>query len=292
MIMVWLFMIPSIPRSFGNFLLPIMIGAKDVAFPRLNLLSYYIYLVGACWRARGDGRGAASTPAGRSTRRTARSSPSAVVPYGDRHLHRRLRRRSSPGVNFIVTIHTMRAQGGRRGCACRSSSGRCTAISVIQVLATPVLATVARASSASTTWFDWGLFDPARGGDPVLYQHLFWFYSHPAVYIMILPAMGVISEVVPHVLPQEPVFVQGHRLLHARASRSSASSRGGTTCSSRACRVFDAGRVRRAVDAGRASSRPSRSSPGCCTHVRGADRSARRRSSTSSRSSSSSSSAG
>ena len=99
------------------------------------------------------------------------------------------------GVNFIVTTHTMRA-GASAGCGCRSSSGRMYGTSIIQVLATPVLG-ISLAIVGIDHWLDWGLFDPARGGDPVLYQHLFWFYSHPAVYIMILPAMGVISEVVP-----------------------------------------------------------------------------------------------
>ena len=191
-VMVWLFMIPSIPTAFGNFLLPIMIGAKDVAFPRLNLLSYYIYLVGSIWVL------AALWAGGCDTGWTFYSpysdhSPSAVVPtvFGIFILGWST---IITGVNFIVTTHTMRAKGVgwfRMPLFVWAMYG----VSIIQMLATPVLA-ISLLVVGIDHWFDWGLFDPARGGDPVLYQHLFWFYSHPAVYIMILPAMGVISEVV------------------------------------------------------------------------------------------------
>ena len=192
-VMVWLFMIPSIPAAFGNFMLPIMIGAKDVAFPRLNLASYYIYMAGSFWVLLALWVGGVDTGWTFYTPYSAHS-PSAVVPtvlgifiLGGRRFSR-ASTSSSP--------RTRCAPAGSAGSGCRSSSGRCTE----------------RASSRSSRrrcsrsrvaivgidhWLDWGLFDPARGGDPVLYQHLFWFYSHPAVYIMILPAMGVISEVVP-----------------------------------------------------------------------------------------------
>ncbi|HEX3344158.1 MAG TPA: cbb3-type cytochrome c oxidase subunit I [Polyangiaceae bacterium] len=192
-VMVWLFMIPSIPAAFGNFLLPIMIGAKDVAFPRLNLLSYYIYVVGALWVILALWMGGCDTGWTFYTPYSAHS-PSAVVPtvfgifiVGWSTI--------ITGVNFIVTIHTMRARGVtwfRLPLFVWAMYG----VSVIQTLATPVLA-ISLCIVGIDNWFDWGLFDPARGGDPVLYQHLFWFYSHPAVYIMILPAMGVISEIVP-----------------------------------------------------------------------------------------------
>ena len=192
-VMVWLFMIPSIPSAFGNFLLPIMIGAKDVAFPRLNLLSFYIYLAGATWVIVALWMGGVDTGWTFYTPYSAHS-PSAVVPavlgifiLGWSTI--------LTGINLIVTVHTMRAKGvgwfrlplfvwGMYG------------VSIIQTLATPVLA-LSLCIVGLDHWFDWGVFDPARGGDPVLYQHLFWFYSHPAVYIMILPAMGVISEIVP-----------------------------------------------------------------------------------------------
>ncbi|HEY4015169.1 MAG TPA: cbb3-type cytochrome c oxidase subunit I [Polyangiaceae bacterium] len=192
-VMVWLFMIPSIPAAFGNFLVPIMIGAKDVAFPRLNLLSYYIYVTGSIWVLVALWMGGCDTGWTFYTPYSAHS-PSAVVPtvlgifvLGWSTI--------ATGVNFIVTIHTMRARGMgwfRMPLFVWSMYG----VSVIQVLATPVLA-ISVSIVGLDHWLDWGLFDPSRGGDPVLYQHLFWFYSHPAVYIMILPAMGVISEVVP-----------------------------------------------------------------------------------------------
>lgn len=191
-VMVWLFMIPSIPTAFGNFLLPIMLGAKDVAFPRLNLLSYYIYLLGVFWVLIALWMGGCDTGWTFYTPYSAHS-PSAVVPtvlgvfiLGWSTI--------ITGVNFIVTTHTMRAKGigwFRMPLFVWTMYGT----SIIQVLATPVLA-ISLAIVGLDNWFDWGLFDPARGGDPVLYQHLFWFYSHPAVYIMILPAMGVMIEVV------------------------------------------------------------------------------------------------
>jgi cytochrome c oxidase subunit I len=191
-VMVWLFMIPSIPTAFGNFLLPLMIGAKDVAFPRLNLLSYYIYLAGVIWVLVALWLGGCDTGWTFYTPYSAHS-PSAVVPtvFGIFILGWST---IITGVNFIVTTHTMRIKGMgwfRMPLFVWTLYG----VSIIQTLATPVLA-ISLAIVGVDHWLDWGLFDPARGGDPVLYQHLFWFYSHPAVYIMILPAMGVIAEVV------------------------------------------------------------------------------------------------
>jgi cytochrome c oxidase subunit 1 len=191
-VMVWLFMIPSIPTAFGNFLLPIQIGATEVAFPRLNLLSFWIYVLGAAFVLVAMWLGALDTGWTFYTPYSAQS-PSAVVPtligvfiLGWSTI--------LTGINFIVTVHTMRARGVswmRMPLFTWALYGT----SIIQVLATPVLGL-----SLLVVMFDrifaWGLFDPARGGDPVLYQHLFWFYSHPAVYIMILPAMGVVSEVI------------------------------------------------------------------------------------------------
>jgi len=192
-VMVWLFMIPSIPTAFGNFLLPMMIGAKDVAFPRLNLASYYIYVAGVVWVIVALWMGGADTGWTFYAPYSAHS-PSAVVPtvFGIFILGWST---IITGVNFIVTTHTMRAKGVtwfRMPLFVWAMYG----VSIIQTLATPVLA-ISLLIVGIDHWFDWGLFDPHRGGDPVLYQHLFWFYSHPAVYIMILPAMGVISEVVP-----------------------------------------------------------------------------------------------
>jgi cytochrome c oxidase subunit 1 len=192
-VMVWLFMIPSIPTAFGNFLLPIMLGAKDVAFPRLNLFSYYIYLAGALWVIVALWMGGCDTGWTFYAPYSAHS-PSAVVPtvFGIFILGWST---IITGVNFIVTIHTMRARGVtwfRMPLFVWAMYG----VSIIQTLATPVLA-ISLCIVGLDHAYGWGLFDPARGGDPVLFQHLFWFYSHPAVYIMILPAMGVMSEVVP-----------------------------------------------------------------------------------------------
>lgn len=192
-IMVWLFLIPSIPSSFGNFLLPIMIGAKDVAFPRLNLLSFYLFMAGATlvlvsMFVSGIDTGWTFYPPYASQTPTA--VPLAlfgvfVVGFST----------ILTGLNFIVTTHTMRAEGVgwmRLPLFVWSIYGT----SIIQVLATPVLGMVLLLVVFDHA-FSWGFFDPARGGDPVLYQHLFWFYSHPAVYIMVLPGMGVVSEVIP-----------------------------------------------------------------------------------------------
>lgn len=190
--MVWLFMIPSIPAAFGNFLVPLQIGARDVAFPRLNLLSFWIYVLGAVfvlaamWRGGLDTGWTFYTPYSSKT-------PSAVVPtligifvVGWSTI--------ISGVNFIVTVHTLRARG-LTWMRVPLFTWTIYATSIIQVLATPVLGLSLLVVLLDHV-LDWGMFDPTRGGDPLLYQHLFWFYSHPAVYIMILPAMGVISEVV------------------------------------------------------------------------------------------------
>jgi cytochrome c oxidase subunit 1 len=192
-IMVFLFMIPSIPTTLGNFLLPIMIGAKDLAFPRINLLSFYVYLLGAFVLLAALVLGGVDTGWTFYTPYSARS-PSAVLPavigvfiVGWSSI--------LTGLNFIVTVHTMRS----RGLALMRMPLFVWALygtSIIQVLATPVLGLAMLLVGIDHT-LGWGLFDPTRGGDPVLFQHLFWFYSHPAVYIMILPAMGVVSDVIP-----------------------------------------------------------------------------------------------
>jgi cytochrome c oxidase subunit 1 len=191
-VMIFFFLIPSIPSAIGNFMVPLMIGARDVAFPRLNLFSLYIYLAGATLGLWGMIHGATDTGwtfyAPYST-----TTPNNVVPV---LLGAFIVGFSSivTGINFIVTIHTMRAPGltwWKMPLFVWAIYGT----SVIQVLATPVLAILLCAIAVENA-FGWGLFDPARGGDPLLMQHLFWFYSHPAVYIMILPGMGVISETV------------------------------------------------------------------------------------------------
>jgi len=191
-VMVWLFMIPAIPSAFGNFLVPLMIGAEDVAFPRLNLASVYLYVAGALIALWGMFHGGADTG---WTFYTPYSSmtPTKVVPIligvfiiGFSTI--------VTGINFIVTIHTLRAKGltwMRMPLFVWAIYGT----SIIQVLATPVLGLVLLLIALEHS-LGLGIFDAARGGDPVLFQHLFWFYSHPAVYIMVLPAMGVVSEVI------------------------------------------------------------------------------------------------
>lgn len=191
-IMVWMFMIPAIPGIFGNFMLPIMLGAKDVAFPRLNLASFYVYLAGAIVTL------AAMTAGGVDTGWTfyapySTSSPTSVVAVGVGIFILGI---SSilTALNFIVTTHTMRA----KNIAWHKMPLFVWAIygtSIIIVLATPVLGLSLLLIALDHAW-QLGIFDPALGGDPVLFQHLFWFYSHPAVYIMVLPALGVISETV------------------------------------------------------------------------------------------------
>ena len=191
-IMVWLFMIPSIPSSFGNYLLPVMVGAKDVAFPRLNLLSYYLYIAGAVLLLASMLVGGIDTgwtfypPYSSQTPTAVPLAMFGVFIVGFSTI--------LTGLNFIVTVHSMR-QKGLTWMRLPLFVWSIYATSIIQVLATPVLGMVLLLVVVDSG-LGWGLFDPARGGDPVLYQHLFWFYSHPAVYIMILPGMGVVSEVV------------------------------------------------------------------------------------------------
>src|SRR3954470_1447132 len=193
-IMVWFFLIPSIPNTLGNFLVPLMIGARDLAFPKLNLLSWYIYLFGAAFTLWAVVNGGVDTGWTFYTPYSTHSSTTHVV---STTLGIFILGFSSilTGLNFIVTIHTMRAPGmtwGRLPLFIWSTY----ATSLILVLATPVLA-ITLVLVIIERVVRVGIFDPALGGDPLLYQHLFWFYSHPAVYIMILPGMGVISELIP-----------------------------------------------------------------------------------------------
>jgi cytochrome c oxidase subunit 1 len=192
-IMVWFFLIPSIPNTLGNFLVPMMIGARDLAFPKLNLLSWYIYLFGAAFTLWAILNGGVDTGWTFYTPYSTHSSSTHVV---STTLGIFILGFSSilTGLNFIVTIHTMRAPGmtwGRLPLFIWSTY----ATSLILVLATPVLA-ITLVLVAIERVLRVGIFDPALGGDPLLYQHLFWFYSHPAVYIMILPGMGVTSELI------------------------------------------------------------------------------------------------
>jgi cytochrome c oxidase subunit 1 len=192
-VMVWFFLVPSIPATFGNFLLPLMIGARDVAFPVLNLLSWYLYIGGAALTVATLLAGGVDTGWTFYTPYSSLYSKSAVLTttmgvfvVGFSSI--------LTGVNFIATIHFLRAPGMtwmRLPLMVWATYG----VSLVMILATPVLAMSLLLVSVER-FFAIPIFDPRFGGDPVLFQHIFWFYSHPAVYIMILPAMGVVSEIV------------------------------------------------------------------------------------------------
>lgn len=191
-IMIFLFIIPSIPAIFGNFVMPLMIGAKDVAFPRLNLASWYIYVIGLCFAVYALFSGGIDTGWTFYTPYS-NESTTAVIPIltaafvlGFSSIF--------TGLNFIVTIHKLRAPG-MTWFQLPLFVWAIYATALIQVLATPVLG-ITLALLMLERVVGIGIFDPAMGGDPVLFQHFFWFYSHPAVYIMILPGMGIISELI------------------------------------------------------------------------------------------------
>ena len=192
-VMVFFFLIPSVPAIIGNFILPIMIGAKDLAFPRINLLSWYIYMVGGGLALYAMIMGGVDTGWTFYTPYSTTYSNSYVMAAG---LGIFVNGFSSilTGLNFIVTVHTMRAPG-MTWFRMPLFVWAHYATSLVMILGTPVIAiTVLLLALERTAHI--GIFDPALGGDPVLFQHLFWFYSHPAVYIMLLPGMGVISEVI------------------------------------------------------------------------------------------------
>jgi cytochrome c oxidase subunit 1 len=192
-VMIFFFLIPSIPATFGNFLVPMMIGAKDLAFPRINLLSWYIYVVGGLFALAAIVMGGVDTGWTFYTPFSTTYSNTFVITAAVGVF---IAGFSSilTGLNFIVTVHKMRAPGmtwGRLPLFVWANY----ATALIQVLGTPVVA-ITLALVALERAFHIGIFDPAIGGDPILFQHMFWFYSHPAVYIMILPGMGVISELI------------------------------------------------------------------------------------------------
>jgi len=191
--MIFFFLIPSIPAVLGNFLIPLMIGARDLAFPRINLLSWYIYTIGGLFALYAMAAGGVDT------------GWTFYTPYSSTYSNTHVIATAVgifilgfssilTGLNFIVTIHKMRAPG-LTWFRMPLFVWAHYATSVIQILGTPVVA-IAIVLVGLERLFHIGIFDPKLGGDPVLFQHLFWFYSHPAVYIMILPSMGVISELV------------------------------------------------------------------------------------------------
>ena len=192
-IMVFFFLIPSIPAVLGNFLVPLMIGAKDLAFPRLNLLSWYIFISGGLFTFAAVVAGGVDTGWTFYTPYSSTYSNTYVIATG---LGVFITGFSSilTGLNFIVTIHKMRAPG-LTWFRLPLFIWALYATSLIFMLGTPVIA-ITMVLLVLERAFHIGIFDPALGGDPVLFQHLFWFYSHPAVYIMILPGMGVMSELI------------------------------------------------------------------------------------------------
>jgi cytochrome c oxidase subunit I len=192
-IMVFFFLIPSIPATLGNFLIPIMVGAKDLAFPRINLLSWYIYILGGLFTIVAAATGGIDTGWTFYVPYSTAASNSHVILAG---LGVFITGFSSilTGLNFVVTVHRMRAPG-LTWFRLPLFVWSLYATSLIMILGTPVIATTVLLVAVERG-LHLGIFDPALGGDPILFQHLFWFYSHPAVYIMILPAMGVISEIV------------------------------------------------------------------------------------------------
>ena len=214
-IMVWFFLIPSIPTTLGNFFIPMMIGAKDVAFPKLNLLSWYVFMAGGLTTVFALIRGGVDTgwtfytpfsDSYSTTYVTAAACGIFIAGFSS----------IMTGLNFIATIHRMRAPG-MTWFRLPMFIWSHYATSLILVLATPVLAVTLLMMMVERV-FQVGIFDPALGGDPVLFQHMFWFYSHPAVYIMVLPAMAVVSEIIP-TFSRKPLygyhFVAGASLMIA-----------------------------------------------------------------------------
>jgi cytochrome c oxidase subunit 1 len=192
-LMIFFFLIPSIPAVLGNFFLPIMIGAKDLALPRVNLLSLYIYWVGGILTIWALLQGGVDTGWTFYTPYSTTFSNTYVMAVG---LGIFINGFSSilTGLNFIVTVHTMRAPG-MTWFRMPLFVWAQYATSLVMILGTPVIA-ITVLMLAIERFARVGIFDPSIGGDPILFQHLFWFYSHPAVYIMILPGMGVISELI------------------------------------------------------------------------------------------------
>ncbi|HEV7221384.1 MAG TPA: cbb3-type cytochrome c oxidase subunit I, partial [Pirellulales bacterium] len=193
-IMVFFFLVPVVPAALGNFVLPMMIGAKDLAFPRLNLLSWYLYMIGAAWTLYAMLAGGVDTGwtfytpySSAASHYNVVATMIGVVIAGFSSL--------LTGLNFIVSIHWLRAPG-MHWFRLPIFVWTLYATSLIFLLAVPVLAMALILAVIERLW-QIGIFDPSLGGDPVLFQHLFWFYSHPAVYIMILPGMGVVSELIP-----------------------------------------------------------------------------------------------
>lgn len=205
-VMIFLFIVPGIPATLGNFLLPLMIGAKDVAFPKLNLFSYYVYVAGALIACASLFSGAVDTgwtfyaPYSIKTQTTVVLMTFAAFVLGFSSI--------LTGLNFVVTIHKLRAPG-MTWSRLPVFVWATYATAVIQTLATPVIG-ITLLLLIMERVMGIGIFDASKGGDPVLFEHFFWFYSHPVVYIMVLPAFGVVAEIIP-VFSRKPIF--GYRAV-------------------------------------------------------------------------------
>src|SRR5512135_74866 len=199
-LMIFLFIIPTIPSALGNFFIPLLLGARDVAFPRLNILSYWLFVLGIVVVVASlvnpmDTGWTFYTPYSARTGAAVTAIAGGLFLTGMSTI--------LTGINFIVTIHKLRAPGMSWHRMPLFIWGM-YATSFINVLATPVIGITFLLLAAERV-LDVGFFDPAKGGDPLLFQHFFWFYSHPVVYVMILPAMGIISEIIP-VFSRKPIF--------------------------------------------------------------------------------------
>lgn len=207
-VMIFLFIIPGAPGAFGNLVMPLQIGARDVAFPRLNLFSWWLYVTGAAviLVSLFTGGGPPDTgwtfyvPFSARTGTNVSLAVFGVFIVGFSSI--------LTGVNFVTTVHRLRAPG-MTWWRLPLFTWSLYATAWIQILATPILG-ITLALIIAERLLGTGLFDPVKGGDPVMYQHLFWIYSHPAVYIMILPGMGIISDIIP-VFARKPVF--GYKMI-------------------------------------------------------------------------------
>jgi len=205
-VMVFLVIIPGIPAALGNIMMPIQLGAPDVAFPRLNLMSFYLWVIGALMLVLTIPFGGLDTgwtlytPYSLESKTAVLMATMGVFVLGFSSIF--------TGLNFLVTIHKFRPQG-MGWFQMPLNVWAIYATAIMQVLATPVLGITVLLLSVER-FAHIGIFDPTLGGDPVLFQHFFWFYSHPAVYIMIIPGMGVISELI-STYARKPIF--GYRFV-------------------------------------------------------------------------------
>ena len=215
-VMIFAFVIPGLPAVFGNFCLPIMLGAKDVSFPRLNLLSYWLFVIGIVLVVISLFTGGGAPDTGWTFYAPYSVQSNTNVPLAVLGAFTIGFSSILTGLNFVTTIHRLRAPGMGWG-RVPLFAWAIYATGWMQILATPVIG-ITLLMVVAERLLGFGFFNPANGGDPVMYQHLFWIYSHPAVYIMIVPAMGAISEIIP-TFSRKPIFgykaIAGSSLLIA-----------------------------------------------------------------------------